>query len=162
MEVVRKKNFEFSRSTQRCYVSLYEYPTNWQLGLRMRFTKEAARLADFTLGVHINFLNDGNIWHFYVDTSGFPLTRNDAGVWFLNHAGLVNMFMKSTGFQSGDQLLVEKTNCELEGKKLFKINTTMTMVQHRIAWEDLMRERRTNLAMALRNRLCPKSAKHVN
>ena len=108
MEVINRNNEKIilngGRSVTRMYATVEKY--------RIYFTSTVGRICEMKEGLYVHFLNEGDMWQFYIDdnTDGFKLTpvRTKNG-FHVTNAGLVNMILNSTGHKPFKKFEIAKT-----------------------------------------------------
>lgn len=89
------------------------------------FSSGASREFGLLAGLNINFINDEDEWLFYLDNNedGFELIeREDKNAVILCNAPLIELFLKRTRCGIPCKFPLRKTNIELDGHKVIKID----------------------------------------
>ena len=108
MELINRRTKEVvvngRRQTTRMYLTVEPH--------RIYFTSTVGRECEMEVGLFVQFLNEDNIWQFYVDDNpdGFKLTPvKSKNAFHITNSGLINMILKSTGHKAPKQFKVERT-----------------------------------------------------
>lgn len=89
------------------------------------FPKGVAARVGISLNKYIQFINDGSFWCFFInnDPDGFKFaSAGRKGGYVINSEALSKMFLRSTGKEMNDKLLISPTPSRRESNVIYEIN----------------------------------------
>ncbi len=121
MEVINKSH-EKIFVNERVHLSSYVSFNNRKA---IYFSAGASRELGMKAGMKVNFINDEDMWMFYLDNNedGFELVeREDKNAVLLCNAPLIELFLKRTRCGIPSKFPLRLTNAEVDGHKIIKID----------------------------------------
>lgn len=122
MKIINRKSTELiqhgGRAKTRFYVTIEPK--------RIYFTSATSRICEMKDGLYVHFMNEGSEWNFYVndDRDGFKLTPvRSKGGFHISNMGLINMILKSLGFNSTKRLSIIVTNIIHDKCPVYSLST---------------------------------------
>lgn len=122
MEIINKRHEDLRLSRRTESMPYINFNTDKQI----LFSVHAVRLLGLQPGLFIHFVNDDDLWYFYIndDKDGFEIfAREGKTNTFLYNAHLVVLFLKRTGCRLRSKFFLEKTEVRYKGYQLIRIHT---------------------------------------